>query len=232
MNTGSACVPSSKLLTTIALSTSDGEVSYGLEGSVFVAGAAFRWLTDKLGILPSEDDVEAMARSVNSTEGVIFVPALTGLGSPHWDPRARGLLIGMTRATHSAHIIRAALEAVAYQTRDVIDAMRSEGTWSMEELRVGGGAANNDLLCQFQSDILGLPVVRPESVETTSLGAAFAAGLSIGLWNDIEQVRSLVRSGKRFQPSISEASRAQSLSKWERALGRSRDWLAEEVEEE
>jgi len=216
------------LLTTIA-QTSKERATYALEGSVFVAGAAVQWLRDGLSLLPAASDAEAMARSVDSTDGVIFVPALTGLGAPHWDPRARGTLVGLTRGTRREHIVRAALEAIAFQTHDVVRAMEQDSGLALAELRVGGGAAANDFLCQFQSDILGIPVVRPRVLETTALGAAFAAGIAVGIWEDTEFVSQLWEEDRRFESRLAEAERLQLLRQWNRALERSRNWDQEEA---
>lgn len=221
---------SERLLTTIALTAPCGEAWYALEGSVFVAGAAIQWLRDGMGLLADEAESEQLASVVDSTGGVFFVPALTGLGSPYWDPHARGAIVGLTRGTRCEHVVRAALEAIAYQTHDVVRAMERDAGMSLSELRVGGGTARNDLLCQFQSDILGIPVVRAQDPETTALGAAFAAGLSAGVWDRVEDVRDLSRSDRPFTPRMPTATCQQRLADWTRAVDRSREWIQEREE--
>jgi len=212
------------LLTTVAYTREGSDPCYALEGSVFVAGAAIQWLRDGLGILDDAAGSEILATSVRSNEGVYFVPALTGLGAPHWDPYARGAILGLTRGTTRAHLVRAALEAIAYQTHDVVRAMEADAGVSLPELRVDGGAARNDFLCQFQADILEIPVLRPAVLETTSLGAAFAAGLAVGFWSDLAAVRDLLPEPTRFVPTMSSAEREGRLDGWRRAVDRSRGW--------
>jgi len=207
------------------LSEPSGIANYALEGSVFVAGSAIQWLRDKMGFLEDAADSEQMGTTVGTTDGVVFVPALTGLGCPHWDPTARGLIIGLTRGTRREHIVRAALEAIAFQTCDVVRAMESETGATLAELRVGGGASANDLLCQLQSDILGVPVARPSDRETTALGAALAAGLSIGFWDSAEDVRHLVEPDRWFTPTVSSDVRELRLAEWHAAVERARGWL-------
>ena len=188
MQTGEqASLSKNRLLTTIAWSIG-GSVNYALEGAIFVTGAAIGWLRDGLGLIEKAADVEALAASVPDTGGVYFVPALTGLGAPYWDPNARGTIVGLTRGTTKAHIALAALEAICFQVRDVADAMESDSGTPLTELRVDGGASNNDLLLQLQADLLGVPVVRPEQVETTALGAAYLAGLGASIWSSLEQI--------------------------------------------
>ena len=216
---------SSQLITTIASSEPRGSVNYALEGSIFVAGSAIQWLRDKMGLLESAADSEQLGRRVGTTDGVVFVPALTGLGCPHWDPSARGLIIGLTRGTRREHIVRAALEAIAYQTCDVVRTMERETGVTLTELRVGGGASANDLLCQFQSDILGAPVARPSNRETTALGAALAAGLSIGLWDDLEDIRHLAEPDRWFTPTMSSEARKLRLAEWHGAVERALGWV-------
>jgi glycerol kinase len=215
---------SSQLLTTLALTGSDGRASYALEGSVFIAGAALQWLRDGIGLLEDAAESETLATAVDSTGGVVFVPALTGLGAPHWDPYARGAILGITRGTRREHLVRATLEAVAYQTHDVVRAMEDVSGLRLRELHVGGGAARNDFLCRFQSDILGVPVVRPQDLETTARGAALAAGIAIGLWDDSEDVQKIIGHGQRFQPSMSKTVRQRLLGDWNKAVERSRRW--------
>lgn len=228
MNTGEQRTHSrAGLLTTIARTSPDGPATYALEGSVFVAGAAIQWLRDAMGLMAEAADSQAMSHAVDGTDGVVFVPALTGLGSPHWDPDARGLIIGLTRGTRREHLVRAALEAIAYQTHDVVRAMENDTGALMPELRVGGGAARNDFLCQFQSDILGIPVMRPRRMETTAQGAAFAAGITIGLWDGVEAISKLWKEDRRFEPSMSFTRRDRLLEDWHRAVDRSKGWRLE-----
>ena len=214
----------SGLLSTIARTASDGSAAYALEGSVFVAGAAIQWLRDSMGLLTDAGESEAIAGSVDSTGGVVFVPALTGLGAPHWDATARGLIVGITRGTRPEHVVRAALESIAYQTHDVVRAMERDVGCPIEELRVGGGVAPNDFLCQFQSDVLGIPVVRPKNLETTALGAAYAAGIAVGLWDGLEAVARLWEEDRRFLPRMPKETRERLLDDWVRAVERSTGW--------
>jgi glycerol kinase len=230
LNTGETPVPSpGGLLTTVAWSLpapSGGppRVSYALEGAVFVAGAAIQWLRDGLGLIGHAADSEALAGSVPDAGGVYLVPAFVGLGAPHWDMYARGALLGLTRGTTRAHVVRAALEAIAYQSKDVLDVMAAESGRRPAELRIDGGAAENAFLCQFQADLLDLPILRPEVLETTALGAAYLAGLGVGLWTGPEAVRALWRPGRAFHPSMT-ADRRQALhAGWRRAVERARDW--------
>ncbi len=208
------------LLTTAAWRAPTGEITYANEGSIFVTGAAVQWLRDGLGIIESAADTEELAASVADSAGVVFVPALTGLGAPHWDPHARGLLIGLTRGTTRAHIVRATLEAIAFEVRDVLDTMDVGAT----ALRVDGGAAANNLLCQLQADQLGQPVERPRLVETTSIGAAFLAGLGAGVWSSTEQLRETWQLGQRFEPATDRAQADAHHARWLNAVGRSRNW--------
>jgi len=227
MNTGERRTRSrSGLLTTIARTSSDEPPVYALEGSIFVAGAAIQWLRDAMGLLADAAESQEMSDKVDSTDGVVFVPALTGLGSPHWDPDARGLIIGITRGTRREHLVRAALEAIAYQTHDVVRAMEDDTGSRLPELRVGGGAAKNDFLCQFQSDILGIPVVRPRHMETTAQGAAFAAGVAVGLWDDVDAVSDLWQEDRRFESTMTPAVRKALLCDWSRAVERAKSWCA------
>jgi len=224
LNTGDTAVPSHhRLLTTVAWQR-PGELRYALEGSIFVAGAVVQWLRDGLGLIRRSEDVEALATSVNDTGGVYLVPAFAGLGAPHWDPYARGTIVGMTRGTTAGHIARAALEGIAYQALDVIQAMEADAGRPLAELRVDGGAARNDHLMQFQADMLGVSVVRPEITETTALGAAYLAGLATGLWSGPAEVAAQWREGRRFEPSMPASEREARLAGWRRALGRARDW--------
>jgi len=202
-----------------------GRRCYALEGSVFIAGAVVQWLRDGLGLFARADEVEALAMQVPDAGGVTFVPAFAGLGAPYWDPDARGLLIGLTRGTSRAHVARAALESIALQSAAVLDAMQRDAGQPIRELRVDGGAARNDLLMQFQADVMGVPVVRPAVTETTALGAAYLAGLAVGVWRDENELASLWRAERRFEPAMAAAARAQRLHEWQRAVERARDWI-------
>ena len=225
MNTGSNPVLSSNdLITTVAWKI-DGKTTYALEGSVFIGGAVVQWLRDGLGIIRSSADVEALARHVDDTQGVYLVPAFTGLGAPHWDPYARAALIGMTRGTTSAHIARAALESIAYQSLDLLQCMTADTRNRITELRVDGGASGNDTLMQFQADILGAPVLRPAVMETTALGAACLAGLAVGCWPDLEAIGRNTVPPRRFVPGMDEGRIAELVRGWRRAVGRSRNWV-------
>ena len=224
MNTGEKPHRSeSGLLTTIAWGL-DGKVEYALEGAIFVAGAAIQWLRDGLGLIADAAESEGLARSVADTGGAYLVPAFTGLGAPHWDPNARATIVGLTRGSNRAHIARAALEAIAYQTVDVVRCFERDAGFAAQALRVDGGATANDFLMQFQADVLGVPVLRPPVLETTALGAAYLAGLSVGLWPDREALRGLQGSGARFSPAMPAALREQLLGGWHRAVERSKDW--------
>jgi len=224
MNTGDEMKRSGhQLLSTIAWRI-DQEVDYALEGSIFISGAAVEWLRDGLGIIDSVQDVELLAASVPDTAGVTVVPALTGLGAPHWDAAARGTILGLTRGSTAAHIARATLEAVAFQTRDVTDAMIADSRIPLTSLRVDGGAARNDLLMQIQADVLGVPVIRPKNVETTSVGAAFLAGLGCGLWPDKASLVDRWSVDRVFEPAVGEAERQSRYGTWQAAVERSRGW--------
>ncbi len=229
MNTGETPVASTNnLVTTIAWEI-DGRVEYALEGSIFVAGAVVQWLRDGLGIIRSSSEVEALAASVDDNGGVYLVPAFTGLGAPHWDPYARGTLVGLTRGSTAGHIARAALESIAFQTADVIRAMESDAGIELAELRVDGGATANDLLMQFQADILGVPVVRPRISETTAQGAAFLAGLATGVWGGLDELAAQWQVDKRFEPQMKTAITRKLTATWARALDRARNWAQEET---
>jgi glycerol kinase len=184
-----------------------------------------QWLRDGLGIIRTSAEIEPLARSVPDNGGVYLVPAFTGLGSPHWDPYARGALFGLTRGATSAHIARAALESIAYQTVDVIEAMQNDSGIAVEELRVDGGATRNDLLMQFQADVLGVPVVRPEVTETTALGAAYLAGLAVGYWSGAAEIDRQWRAERVFEPAISRDEAAALIGEWRKALGRAGNWI-------
>jgi glycerol kinase len=207
------------LLTTVAWHRNSA-VEYALEGSVFIAGAAVQWLRDGLGIIDSADETDALARSVLDTDGVYFVPAFVGLGAPYWDMAARGAVVGITRGTTRAHIARAAIEAMAYQTRDVVSCMERDSGIRAVELRVDGGATRNDFMCQFQADILGIPVVRPVVTETTSLGAAYLAGLAVGFWKDRREIASQWQVERRFEPRMHPDERDRLYSGWREAVAR------------
>ena len=214
------------MLTSIGANAGASGPEYVLEGSVFVAGALVQWLRDELGIVERADDIEALAASVADTGGVTIVPAFTGLGAPDWDPYARGAILGLTRGATRAHIARAALEAIALSSTELLDAMNSDLPNPITELRVDGGAANNDLLMQMQADLLGLPVLRPKETETTALGAAYLAGLTAGIWQSTAEVASLWREDRRFEPSIGADERAARLVQWRRAVERTLGWAA------
>ena len=217
-------VSSNRLLATRAAST-DARAQFAIEGSVFIAGAAIQWLRDQLGLIATAAESEALAQSVRDTAGVYLVPAFVGLGAPHWDSAARGILTGLTRAAGRAHIVRAALESIAYQTRDLIAAMEADAGRALSELRVDGGAAANDFLMQFQADILDRPIVRPADTETTALGAAFLAGLAVGFFKSVEQVESFWRVDRVFEPRMTASHREQLLAGWREAVARCR-WRA------
>ena len=220
MNTGAEPVASrSGLVTTVAWKIA-GELAYALEGSAFIAGAAVQWLRDGLGIIQSAPEVEALAASVPDSGGVIVVPAFTGLGAPHWRPEARGTITGLTRGTTRAHLARATLEGIALQNVDILRAMERDSGRSLTELKVDGGASANDLMMQFQSDVLGVAISRPKMVETTALGAAFLAGLGAGVWKDKEEIRRTWREDRRFQPTADRGWVAEHLSRWNSAIGK------------
>jgi glycerol kinase len=225
MNTGAKPVASHKgLLTTVAWQVGR-DMTYALEGAVFVAGAAVQWLRDGLGLIASAAETESLARSVTDNGGVYFVPAFVGLGAPYWDSAARGLLIGLTRGTTRAHLARAALEAMAYQTRDVLSAMQQDSGTPLAALRVDGGATANRWLLQFQADVLGVPVHRPVVQETTALGAAYLAGLAVGYWSNLADLEANWARDVALQPQMSAADRDALYQHWQRAVQRSRGWL-------
>ena len=223
MNTGLHPVKSvSNLITTIAWQL-DGQARYALEGSVFVAGAVVKWLRDEMGLIASAAESEALATSIADNGNVYFVPAFTGLGAPHWDMYSRGTIVGLTRGTGKAHIVRAALEAIAYQSADVLEAMSRDSSTRLNVLHVDGGASANDFLMQFQADILGTRVQRPAVIESKALGAAMMAGRAVGLWSD-EQLRGLGKSEREFVPNMDEATRRHLLRQWHRAVEKSSGW--------
>ena len=224
MNTGDRAVPSHNgLLTTIAWGL-NGNVEYALEGSVFMAGAAIQWLRDGLKLIETAQDSERFANTIEDTEGVYVVPAFTGLGAPYWNMRARGAVFGLTRGTTKAHLIRATLEALAYQTKDVLRAMENDAQITLKTLRVDGGAVANNFLMQFQADILGVNVERPEVIETTALGAAYLAGLAVGFWKDQAEIRSSWRINHCFRNQMPVERRTKLYQKWLKAVERSKDW--------
>ena len=226
MNTGKTPVRSpSGLLTTVAWSL-DGKTTYALEGSVFVAGAVVQWLRDEMGLIHSAAETGPIAASVPDNAGVYFVPAFTGLGAPHWDMYSRGTIVGLTRGSGRAHIVRAALEAIAYQSADVVQAMQNDSGISMPVMRVDGGASANNFLMQFQSDILGADVVRPAIIESTALGAAMLAGRAVGLWTDGDLAH-LQKEEKRFTPQMEGGARERLLRQWRRAVSRAEGWAEE-----
>jgi glycerol kinase len=221
VNTGAETVTSDAgLLTTIAWDIGDGVV-YALEGAIFVTGAAIQWLRDGLGVINTAAETDALARTVDDTGGVVFVPALTGLGAPHWDPDARGAILGLTRGTTRAHLVRAALEAIAFEVRDVVDVMTRNAGLALPALSVDGGASANDLLCQLQATELQVPVRRPQVAETTALGAAFLAGLATGVWSSTSELTDTWRLDKVFEPSERDES---SYQRWREAVTRSKAW--------
>ncbi|MCY1636141.1 MULTISPECIES: glycerol kinase GlpK [Marinifilum] len=226
-NTGTTPVKSNNnLLTTIGWQI-NGETTYCLEGSIFMGGAIVQWLRDGLGIIKSSPEVEELAGSVEDNGGVFLVPALTGLGAPHWDQYARGTIVGLTRGSTSAHIARAALEGIAFQTRDVLKAMEADAGIEINELRVDGGAAINNLLMQFQSDVLDAPVYRPKTLETTALGAAYLAGLAVGYWDSVDEIKSQWAMDRKFEPEMPKEKSEKMIKGWDKALGRSKDWDTE-----
>lgn len=224
MNTGEKPSEShNRLLTTIAW-TRGGKTAYALEGSVFIAGAAIQWLRDGLGIISKASEIDALAASVPDTGGVCFVPALSGLGAPYWDPYARGAIVGITRGTTRAHLARATLEAIAFQSAELIEAMAADSSIALTELRVDGGATASNLLMQTQANLLGVPVVRPRITETTALGAAYLAGLAVGFWADEAEIASMWSRDRVFDPALSRDAAGERLAEWKRAVARSRDW--------
>jgi glycerol kinase len=224
MNTANEAVPSqNKLLTTLAWEMA-GKRTYALEGSVFIAGAAVQWLRDGLGIIRSSSEIEPLARSVETSDGVYFVPAFVGLGTPHWDPHARGTLLGLTRGSTKGHIARATLEAIAFQSAEVLEAMQADSGIALQELRVDGGGSANNLTMQFQADILGVPVVRPKIIETTALGAAYLAGLAVGYWDSPEALAGQWQVDRRFEPNMAADERAERMQRWREAVRRSAGW--------
>ena len=223
MQTGADRIASATgMLTTVAWRR-EGRLSYALEGAIFITGAALQWLRDGLGIIGSAAEAGPIASSIPDSGGVFMVPAFVGLGAPHWDPYARGMIIGLTRGSGRAQLVRAAVESMAYQTRDVVEAMERDAGSNLRELRVDGGAAVMDVLCQFQADLLGIPVRRPRQTETTALGAAFLAGLGAGVWKDAD-LKDLWKLDREFEPAMSRDQAGMLQSRWREAVTRSRDW--------
>jgi len=220
--------PAGRLLTTVAWQQG-GPIEYALEGSIFMAGAVVQWLRDGLGIIRDVAEAGPLALSVPDAGGVVFVPAMTGLGAPHWDPRARGTIVGISRGTTAAHVARAALEGVALQVADVMNAMQAGSGISIPELRVDGGASRSDALMQLQADVTGTLVVRSAQVETTALGAAYLAGLAVGVWPDRPTLAAQWRAGARFEPRLSDTERAAVMERWAAAVARSRNWAEDEA---
>lgn len=228
MNTGNTPTPSkNRLLTTIGWSI-NGQTTYALEGSVFVGGAIIQWLRDGLQFFNDSKESEALAASVNDTDGVVFVPALAGLGAPHWDSTARGAILGLTRGTSRSHITRAALESICFQVEDVLSTMAKDKGVSLTQLRIDGGATANDFMVQFQSDISQLEVVRPTDLETTALGAAYLAGLGVGLWN-IDELKSKWKKDRSFTPNMKPEEVEKRLNQWLKAIDRSKNWVSNET---
>jgi glycerol kinase len=230
MNTGRDQVTDQQaLLRTIAYGLDGQPVEYALEGSILVTGSAVQWLRDQLGIIASAADTEAMAASLPSNDDVWFVPALAGLGAPYWDPAARGVLLGLTRGTSKAHVVRAVLESIAWSTKDVVDAMQRESGVHLDELRVDGGASANAWLMQFQSDVLGLPLDVPDNTETTALGSGYLAGLATGVYADRDALAGLRRTARRYEPRMDERTRTRLHERWIEAVGHARNWAREET---
>ena len=224
-NTGKHLIRSQNgLLTTIGWKLGD-EVTYALEGSVFIAGALVQWLRDGLELFNDAAETESMALSVPDSGGVFVVPAFVGLGAPHWDPYARGLMVGLTRDTRRSHIVRASLEAIAFQSAEVLNSISQDTSESLNELRIDGGAAANQFLCQFQADLLGLDVRRPQILETTAMGAAFLAGLAVGTWSDQQALSNLWKEEKTFRSSIDRDTADAKMKEWLRAVERSKAWI-------
>ncbi len=228
MNTGTeAATSKNNLLTTIAWQVGDEAMQYALEGSIFIAGAAVQWLRDELKLVSDASETEAIARSVESSDGVYLVPAFAGLGAPYWDQYARGTIVGLTRGSGRAHIVRATLESIAYQSRDVVDAMRADSGLELEALKVDGGAVANDFLMQFQADILGVPVQRPAVTETTALGSAYLAGLAVDFWSSQEEIARQWAVEHTFEPKMSMNEREALYAGWQRAVERAKSWAKE-----
>jgi glycerol kinase len=226
MNTGEKVVPSkSGLLTTLGYKIGDRPAVYALEGSIAITGALVQWLRDNLGMIARSEEVEALAKTVDDNGGVYFVPAFSGLFAPYWRSEARGVIAGLTRYVTKGHIARAVLEATAWQTREVLDAMNADSGVELTALKVDGGMVYNELLMQFQSDVLGVPVIRPKVAETTALGAAYAAGLAVGFWGEIEDLRENWAKDKEWTPQLDPAVRDKAYALWKKAVTRTFDWV-------
>jgi len=217
------------LLTTVGYKLGDQPVHYALEGSIAVTGSLIQWLRDNVGLISSAADVEELAKSVDDNGGAYFVPAFSGLFAPYWRADARGALVGLTRYVNKGHIARAALESIAFQTRDVVEAVNADAGIDLTELRVDGGATANDTLLQFQADILDVPVVRPVVAETTALGAAYAAGLAVGFWSSLDELRANWQEDRRWTPSMDQAERERLDRNWKKAVTKTLDWVDEDV---
>ena len=230
LNTGTAPVASDHgLLTTVAYRIGTADAVYALEGSIAVTGSLVQWLRDNLGLIRSADEIETLARSVDDNGGAYVVPAFSGLFAPYWRPDARGVIVGLTRFVHRGHLARAALEATAFQTREVVDAMRADSGVELRELRVDGGMVVDDLLMQIQADLLGVPVVRPVVTETTALGAAYAAGIAVGFWDGLDDVRRRWSEDRRWQPVRDDAWREREMRRWRKAVQRTLDWVDDDA---
>jgi glycerol kinase len=231
-NIGDNFALSQKRLVTTLICSLSKKLEYAFEGSIFIGGAVVQWLRDNLRLIQKSSDVEALAATVDGSDGVVLVPAFVGLGAPYWDPYAGGLLIGLRRSTQPGHIARAALESIAFQVADALEAMvtdtDTETPFPNCELRVDGGAAANDLLMQFQADLLGVPVVRPEVIETTALGAAYLAGLATGFWSSPQEIWKLRDAGRRFEPQMPREQAAKARERWKKAVERSKNWSEDE----
>jgi glycerol kinase len=213
------------LVSTVAWRIGD-RTDYALEGSVFIGGAVVQWLRDGLGLISTSAEIESLAAGVADNGGVFLVPAFAGLGAPHWDPYARGLIVGVTRGTTAGHLARAALESIAYQVDDLLEAVQRDSGMELSELRVDGGASTNDALMQFQADLLGVPVVRPAVTETTALGAAYLAGLAVGFWSSPDEIAGQWKAERRFEPSLSRRDADGMRSRWREAVNRARGWIS------
>jgi glycerol kinase len=224
-NTGEKAIKSeNNLLTTIGWEL-NGKTTYALEGSIFIAGAVVQWLREGLGIIKSSADIEKLALTEKDNGGVYLVPAFAGLGAPHWDQKARGAIYGLTRGATAGHLARAALEGIAFQVKDVITAMEADSGIEIKELRVDGGASVNKTLMQFQSDILGIPIIRPKVTETTALGAAYLAGLAVGFWKGTKELQKKWSVDARFEPNMKSSEKERLLEKWDKAVEKSKDWV-------
>jgi glycerol kinase len=227
MNTGNKpFISKNKLLTTVAWQI-NGETTYALEGSIFMGGAVVQWLRDGLGIIKSSSEVETLAASTKDNGGLYFVPSFTGMGAPYWDQYARGMMIGLSRGTDRAHIARAALEGIAFQTMDVLNAMQLDTNINIRQLRVDGGACANNLMMQFQADILNSAVIRPRIIETTAMGAAYLAGLATGFWGNIDELKKQWQLDRRFDPSMDAQTAGKMKSEWADAVNRAKSWIKE-----